>query len=348
MGRKVERGVSGVGSISAGLLLVTWVMAGVGSARKGDLLSASRLGSYNVDTNLTSVSGISSGGYMAVQMHVAFSESIMGAGVFAAGPYHCAQGSLNTATIHCLNSLDPNVDKCEEVTDSRSGGAIDNTVHLDGDRAFLLSGKLDTVVSTRVVESLQEYYNHYNVNVSLVKLDGAEHCQPTDNDTLQSCILLRSPYVSYCNYDGAGAALQWLYGNALTPKSGAAQSTVISFDQTEFGSQTAVMEDTGFIYVPNQCDAGDLCALHVAFHGCNMEYEEIGDAYVQYAGYNEWADANNLIILYPQATRSKQLSEYNPEGCWDWWGYISSDNYDTKEGKQMAAVFAMMERIFGQ
>ncbi|HPI62327.1 MAG TPA: poly(3-hydroxybutyrate) depolymerase, partial [Zoogloea sp.] len=39
------------------------------------------------------VSGISSGGYMAVQFQVAFSSLVKGAGVLAAGPYDCAEGS---------------------------------------------------------------------------------------------------------------------------------------------------------------------------------------------------------------------------------------------------------------
>jgi hypothetical protein len=35
------------------------------------------LGSYNVDINQTSVSGLSSGGYMAVQFDVAFSSTVL-------------------------------------------------------------------------------------------------------------------------------------------------------------------------------------------------------------------------------------------------------------------------------
>lgn len=40
---------------------------------------------YNVDKDQISVSGLSSGGYFAVQFHVAFSKVIMGAGIIAAG-----------------------------------------------------------------------------------------------------------------------------------------------------------------------------------------------------------------------------------------------------------------------
>ena len=42
-------------------------------------------GVYDIDTSLISVSGVSAGGYMAVQFHVAYSSSIMGAGIVAAG-----------------------------------------------------------------------------------------------------------------------------------------------------------------------------------------------------------------------------------------------------------------------
>ena len=37
------------------------------------------------------------------------------------------------------------------------------------------------------------------------------------------------------------------------------------------------------------------------------------------AGYNEWADTNGIVVLYPQLDPTEILD--NPEGCWDWWGY---------------------------
>ena len=47
-----------------------------------------------------SISGISSGGWLAVQYHIAHSSQIMGAGVVAGGPYHCAGAGSYT----CLGS----------------------------------------------------------------------------------------------------------------------------------------------------------------------------------------------------------------------------------------------------
>ena len=48
----------------------------------------------------------------------------------------------------------------------------------------------------------------------------------------------------------------------------------------------------------------------------------IGDKYVQYAGYNEIGELNNIIIVYPQAVASSILLNLN--GCWDWWGYTGT------------------------
>ena len=45
---------------------------------------------YNIRANSTSVSGISAGGYFAIQMHIAFSSEFIGAGSIAGGPFYCA------------------------------------------------------------------------------------------------------------------------------------------------------------------------------------------------------------------------------------------------------------------
>jgi poly(3-hydroxybutyrate) depolymerase len=54
--------------------------------------SAAALGSYNVDPSSVSVSGISAGGFMSVQLGVAYSDVFAtGFGVFAGGPFDCAR-----------------------------------------------------------------------------------------------------------------------------------------------------------------------------------------------------------------------------------------------------------------
>lgn len=100
----------------------------------------------------------------------------------------------------------------------------------------------------------------------------------------------------------------------------------IQFDQTEFypttAGQSLSMEYYGYLYVPNQCFAS-VCKLHIALHGCGQSAANIGDVYVRNAGYNQVADLNNFIILYPQAKPYGIAT--NPNGCWDWWGYTNSE-----------------------
>jgi len=63
---------------------------------------AATLPVLNLDLKQTSVSGISSGGYMAVQFAVAHSEIVSGIGVFAGGPYRCAADGVAQALGPCM------------------------------------------------------------------------------------------------------------------------------------------------------------------------------------------------------------------------------------------------------
>src|SRR5215831_18656535 len=124
---------------------------------------------YNVDISQTSVSGLSSGGFMAVQFEVAFSSTLRGAGVIAGGPYYCAQGNLLTATstcscvpFGCFGQSSTNVAQLIAITDRNAGrGVIDNTGNLDRHRIWLFSGTSDTAVPQRVMDDLFTYYRHY-------------------------------------------------------------------------------------------------------------------------------------------------------------------------------------------
>ena len=60
----------------------------------------------------------------------------------------------------------------------------------------------------------------------------------------------------------------------------------------------------------------------------------------------QWADTNNMIVLYPQTIKS-ELHPDNPDACWDWWGYNNANTYDTNAGVQEMAVRKMIDRITG-
>ena len=62
------------------------------------------------------------------------------------------------------------------------------------------------------------------------------------------------------------------------------------------------------------------------------------------ANLDTYADTNNLEILYPQAIAS--IVPYNPEGCWDWWGY-DGPNFAVKSAPQMVAIMNMVHALGG-
>ena len=85
--------------------------------------------------------------------------------------------------------------------------------------------------------------------------------------------------------------------------------------------------------------------MHVTFHGCLQDYATVGFDYINNAGFNEWADTNNIIILYPQTVATIFAPE-NPNGCWDWWGYNNNPStYDTKSGVQMQVIYSMIQQV---
>ncbi len=314
--------------------------------------SVAKLGAYNADIHQTSVSGISSGGYMAVQMHVAFSSIMKGAGIFAGGPYHCSGSSgstreaLTTCTIASPHA--PDVKSLIQVTDQRAAaGSIDATANLSAQKVWLFSGTQDNTVKRPVMDALQQYYQHYLPAANLFyQTDlAAGHAQITDTYG-SACGTTQAPYINNCGYDGAGLLFQQIYG-ALNPRAtGTLGGQLIQFDQSQFLGNPGQkgMDTTGWVYVPSACAGNQPCRIHVAFHGCEQYQGKIGSTYYTHAGYNEWADNNNIIVLYPQ-TVSSNSSPGNPKGCWDWWGYNDGNTYDTRDGDQMAAIKKMIDRL---
>lgn len=132
------------------------------------------------------MSGISSGGYFAVQFHIAHSSLVSGAAIYAAGPYYCAKSSLGIAEMQCMNYLygGPTVTELVSLTrDWSLLGYIDPVENLSGDHVYIFSGKLDTVIDQRVVKSLEQYYSAFTSR-TLIHSEyslQAEHCLPTLN-----------------------------------------------------------------------------------------------------------------------------------------------------------------------
>ncbi len=346
--------------------LVTTLISALGISLP--LHAAEPLKTYNVDIHQTSVSGLSSGGYMAVQMDVAYSSIMKGAGIIAGGPYFCAQGNLSTALGTCASASSAiDLNKLITATQTNAGaGTIDPVTHLANQKIWLFSSAADTTVRQPVMNALENYYKNFTASANIFhhKDTQAEHAMPT-LDFGNACAVKNDPFINDCNLDAAGELLKWIYGG-LNPKTSSALSgQLLEFDQGAFINQANAhsMAATGWVYVPATCASGTACKLHVAFHGCrqypaytyrkNGNTITFGTTFVKNAGYNAWADSNRIIVLYPQTQRSLKafwdvfdLFGSNPKGCWDWWGY-DDPNYAKKTGRQMAAVKKMIDRITG-
>ena len=331
------------------------------------------LGSYNAAISESSISGISSGAFMAVQFGTAWSSVIKGVGVVAGGPFYCAQAQaadiidLNIlpiviATGPCMKGPAPDVNifigKADEMAAS---GAIDPTTGVSHQKVYVFHGYNDAVVAQSVTDATVNFYRHYLGNAGSGNLFyqtaiGAGHSlvvldQPSVVG-LNSCPANQSPYINQCAYDQAGITLQHIYG-ALNPRnSGQLSGTMKSFSQAGYTQpdlpSILSMGDTGSVYVPKDCELGAVCRVHIALHGCKQDASDIGATYVEDTGYNAWADTNHIIVLYPETVAQPiwPLPSWNPEACWDWWSYVThNEEYVTKTGRQIQAIKAMLDTL---
>ena len=306
------------------------------------------LPAYGADAAETTVSGVSSGGFMAVQFHVAHSDSVKGVGVIAGGPYYCAQGNVWAAYYNCLTPSAsrplPNVALLKAEADTLARARlIDPTDGLAAARVWLFSGTRDRTVDPAVVDAARRFYALYKPpagSLVLVADRPAGHAIVTESAG-NACGTTAPPYINDCDYDAAGELLKHVMGPLKNPSAKPA-GRLLQFDQAPYAAN-ARMGASGYLYVPKACEKGR-CRVHVAFHGCRQSAGEVGERFVREAGYNRWAETNRLLVLYPQVLASWSFFAFNPRGCWDWWGY-TGERYHTREGAQVKAVMAMLKKL---
>jgi poly(3-hydroxybutyrate) depolymerase len=292
---------------------------------------------------------------MAVQLQVAYSSAIVGAGVVAGGPYYCAANALDAYVGICLGLFafvppDPSL-----MVGAAKGFAatheIDSLSNLKKRRIYVFSGTSDSVVPQPAVDATVAFFRQLGVS-QLVYVNNvpAGHAVITPSHG-NDCGANASPYISHCNVDGAGydqagAILKQIYGALPNPRVASPGGQILTFKQSTYADAGTGMADTGYLYVPRSCSAaGAHCKVHVALHGCEQAAESVGDKFYRDAGYNNWADGNTMLVLYPQI--DKLGLPLNPEGCWDWWGY-TGPAYAWKSSPQMKAIMAMVKRLTQQ
>lgn len=340
-------------------MLAAWLL--VALALRTEATSAPRLPALQADLAQTTVSGLSSGAYMAGQFAVIHSSLVTGVGLIAGGPYYCAGrpgrppfiAYLANAMSVCMNPQQAGTDPpdavllWEQAQAFARAGLIDQVAHLRRQSVYLFSGSADRTVTTVVVDQARNFHALAGASRILYRDNlNAGHGMVTADPRDHPCPLTAAPYFNNCKLTLARELLAHLYPG-LGPPSATLSGTVLRFDQRPYAGHSAGLADTGYVYVPEACRRQS-CRVHVAFHGCRQGAGLIGDRFYRRAGYNEVADANRLIVLYPQV-RTSRIYPFNPRGCWDYWGYSSANPFDpefhTRDGAQVKAVFAMVQRL---
>jgi hypothetical protein len=356
------------------------------ASEHGMVREAVKLGRYNVEKGKSSVSGLSSGAFMTVQLHLAHSSSFCGAGIVAGGPFRSAESfraaaplaedayELNSLFI-CMNPLTPqtapNAQRLAQLArDVAEAGEIDAIDNLSDDRVYIFTGSNDTVVSSEVVARTRQFYALLGVSPRQIAYHDtvpAGHSIITDNPEDSPLGANQPPYINNGGFIQSHEILRHIYGELRAPAE-QLSGRLLRFDQTEFfGNEArASMSPFGYVYVPRAVEDGATARVHIALHGCKQGYNYVnylfgradnadqppyGNRYITTTGYNHIADSNNIIVIYPQAQGRDDDAVQNPDGCWDWWGYTSPDpkrpDYYSRDAIQIKAIHGMLQRLGG-
>jgi hypothetical protein len=345
-----------------------------------------QLGSYNVRKGQSSVSGLSSGAFMTVQLHLAHSASFTGAGIIAGGPFRCAESYraaamqaedayIESSLYICMNPLvpqaTPDAQRLAKLARETAGaGKIDAIANLAEDRVYIFTGSRDNVVYSDVVARTLSFYEELGVkraNIAYEDMVAAGHSIITDNPEDSSLETNQPPYINNGGFMQSHDILRHIYRD-LKPPAERLNGRLVRFDQREFFNDDtrASMSRFGYAYVPHAVEEGAPARVHIALHGCKQGYNYVdyvngradisnqppyGNRYITTTGYNNIADSNDIIVLYPQARGTDDGQTQNPDGCWDWWGYTSLDvrqpDYYSRDAIQIKAIHGMLQRLGG-
>mmetsp|Transcript_72701 Transcript_72701/g.168460 ORF Transcript_72701/g.168460 Transcript_72701/m.168460 type:complete len:452 (-) Transcript_72701:108-1463(-) len=320
------------------------------------------------------VSGLSSGGDMAVNHFVAFSRSTTGAAIVAGAPYGC--NLVEKDDTDWCGAGQPSVpwrvllDRLAVYIRRRAvAGLIDPPSALRGRRVYLFSGLADRVVRHSVMKALRSQLEGLVGPRSVVAdfdvwaahgwvVDGST-CGP-DGSYCNPCCCSPGPLLACPGHDVAGLALRQLYPGALhQSRAGTGAARWLSVPQAEYLPPGHTLDGTGlwklaYLYVPLQCfgprhseprrlPTG--CGVHVHYHGCGWGAQDTGFDVLGRLGLLEWADPLRLVLVFPQASHSVDVA-----GCWDWTGE-TGPLFDTKLGPQLNMVVSLvadLPRLLGQ
>lgn len=319
-----------------------------------------------------SVAGLSSGGFMANQYQIAYSNDVSSVAIIAGGSYFCAENSFQKASTTCINPTAKNMlptPKQQQtiIKNFADKNLIDNPDNLKNHKVWLYTSKNDKSVVFSVMDNLNDFYNDIvyqdkqlaDKQKQFIVSENAGHAW-ISNLAKNACETHKvSPFINYCNgYDSAENYLQFFFPNQVSnDKNNSKNNTnlkningrFIKFSQSDlqkkYNIQNAEMANEGFAFIPKQCESKDsieksTCAIHFVLHGCHQSYDMIDEQFIYQTGVWQYAEKYNLVLVYPQTKKS----EKNPNSCWDWFGY-SGENYTTKQAAQLKTFDAIVKEL---
>ncbi|WP_135080026.1 PHB depolymerase family esterase [Terasakiella sp. SH-1] len=121
-----------------------------------------------IDSTKISVSGVSSGAFMAQQLHVAYSDIFSGMGSVAGGPYYCAQNmkpsQITTIKQQCMMGIGADltgatyINKAKQLSQS---GKIAPITNLKDDRVFIFNSQSDQVINPLLGNTSRIFYKEF-------------------------------------------------------------------------------------------------------------------------------------------------------------------------------------------
>lgn len=375
-----------------------------------------------VDPDQISVSGVSSGGYMAMQLHVAYSDLFMGVGAIAGGPYYCAEDrppeDINKIKTICMLGVGADLTANTYIDAARQAegeGKISSLENLKDDKVYLFNSQSDQVINPLLGYISKLFYEEFVEN-SVRQIEAwsyiakfgpfypVAHGMPTDNEMFDEYMGLdkystpcapsnsqqyswfpnqflrgNDPWMYHCDafllsgYNLAQDILDHIYGTLRDPET-ANMNRMFGFNQLEYIDDPSIttvqqlndagLDEEGYVYVPEDCMANaKACRIHVALHGCQMfpkwtftgkvgsdfEGQEVtfGGLYRENV-YNTVAEANDIIMVYPQAHNIGTVeADTNPYGCWEFWAFEDAniDTYYTREGREMKFIANVVQAL---
>jgi len=388
----------------------------------GLMLATAQAGSPGpkIDPHKITVSGVSSGAFMAQQLHVAYSDIFSGMGSVAGGPFFCAQNMApsDIATIkqQCMMGIGADLTATTYIDKAKALDGTDKIAplsNLKDDKVFIFNSQSDQVINPLLGNASRLFYKEFiNNSASNIKAWAyipsygpfypVAHGMPTAKkmfddyenlaDTATPCAPSNSqqyswfpnpfmrgndPWMYHCDYglisgyDLGKDILSHLYGSMNTPTDFQA-ANLYSFKQAPYVSDLSSDQElndhgigtTGYAYVPSACKSGEKdCKLHVALHGCQQfpqwtfkgkigsdesgQKITFGDLFYKNI-YNELAEANDIVMLYPQAHNiGTKEADTNPYGCWAFWALFDDEthSYYTREGREMKMIANMVNAL---